>query len=272
METQIYLFFPLLVFMRRKVGMGSVLLASFAIGFGAFLGTSIYGAHQNTYYYLLVFAFGMLAADVCFGPRRPGSITQIVLASAANALILIAAVISHLHHSTLRETELLVTLFGMSSVYLGSLFRSRILAFSVLAACHLLLLASLIARAGVAADLAVCDMFVGVLATSLFVVCSLSPRALLARFLSSRYLEALGAFSYSLYLIHAPFQQLLWQTFVAPLGLRRSVAFFVMAIGGTAILIAIAYGFFLLFERPFLKRTRVGAMRAEVVAEEPVAA
>jgi peptidoglycan/LPS O-acetylase OafA/YrhL len=64
----------------------------------------------------------------------------------------------------------------------------------------------------------------------------------------------LGGFSYSLYLIHAPLIQLIWQVGVAPLHRGTSASFLLLLAFGTPVIVAAAWLFSLVGERPFLKR------------------
>jgi peptidoglycan/LPS O-acetylase OafA/YrhL len=72
------------------------------------------------------------------------------------------------------------------------------------------------------------------------------------RWLAWRPLVWIGGFSYSLYLIHAPLIQLIWQYGVLPLGFGDVASYLaLLLIGGTLIILA-AWGFWYLAERPFL--------------------
>jgi peptidoglycan/LPS O-acetylase OafA/YrhL len=74
--------------------------------------------------------------------------------------------------------------------------------------------------------------------------------------LSARPLVRIGVISYSLYLIHAPLLQVVWQYAVHPLALNITEEFTVLfVLGGTGSL-ACAFLFFRLFEYPFLKVRR----------------
>jgi peptidoglycan/LPS O-acetylase OafA/YrhL len=65
---------------------------------------------------------------------------------------------------------------------------------------------------------------------------------------------ALGGFSYSLYLIHAPLIQVLWQYGVAPLHRSNTASFLLLLAFGTPLIVAAAWLFSLVGERPFLNR------------------
>jgi hypothetical protein len=72
------------------------------------------------------------------------------------------------------------------------------------------------------------------------------------RFLELRALRFIGLFAYSLYLVHAPLLEFLRAHILEPANLDGWPAFLVMLTLGLPVAIAGAYGFFLLFERPFL--------------------
>ncbi|MBD2621640.1 acyltransferase [Microcystis flos-aquae FACHB-1344] len=63
-----------------------------------------------------------------------------------------------------------------------------------------------------------------------------------------------GTFSYSLYLIHAPLLQLIWQYFLHPLGLDKASEFFGLLVIAPPLIIGFSLIFFRFFERPFLNR------------------
>ena len=66
---------------------------------------------------------------------------------------------------------------------------------------------------------------------------------------------ALGGFSYSLYLIHAPLIQVIWQYGVAPLHCGPGATFLLLLGFGTPLIVAAAWLFSLVGERPFLNRS-----------------
>ncbi len=77
------------------------------------------------------------------------------------------------------------------------------------------------------------------------------------RVLECRPLVWVGFFSYSLYLIHAPLIQIVWQYVVNPLHLHPAESFIATAVLGLMAAISGAFIFHLIFERPFINyRTR----------------
>jgi peptidoglycan/LPS O-acetylase OafA/YrhL len=110
------------------------------------------------------------------------------------------------------------------------------------------------------AHLAALDLVVGVASVCL-IVASCREDGPLRRVLSWRPFVLLGGFSYSLYLIHAPLLQVVWQYGLHPFGLGASATFALLALAGVPLVVAASYAFFLAFERPFLSaehRARLG--------------
>lgn len=95
------------------------------------------------------------------------------------------------------------------------------------------------------------DLFVGTTAGLTLVLASTS-RGLIYRFLSCRALVWVGSFSYSLYLIHYPVLQLVWQYLVNPLHLGAMATLILHWSLGIPCAVIAAYGFHRLCERPFM--------------------
>lgn len=109
-------------------------------------------------------------------------------------------------------------------------------------------------REGVLERLVVLDLLAGaVTATALVALCR-APRSRGARILAARPVSGLGGFAYSTYLVHAPVLQLLWLSWIAPLHLGGGSQFVLLLAVGVPVALAVSYGFFLVFERPFLRR------------------
>jgi peptidoglycan/LPS O-acetylase OafA/YrhL len=93
-----------------------------------------------------------------------------------------------------------------------------------------------------------------------------SAAASFVRFLEQRPVVALGTFSYSLYLIHAPFLALVYAA-VMRLHLQAAVCFLVCETIALPLCIGCAYAFHLVFERPFMSRSGVkNEQEAEIAA------
>jgi peptidoglycan/LPS O-acetylase OafA/YrhL len=89
--------------------------------------------------------------------------------------------------------------------------------------------------------------------TAMLVVSSRSPHNVLSRAFSWKPLVFIGTFSYSLYLIHAPVLQLLWQYLISPSSAEPSAKFGFLMTLGLLIVLGAAYGFFRVFEEPFMR-------------------
>jgi peptidoglycan/LPS O-acetylase OafA/YrhL len=80
-----------------------------------------------------------------------------------------------------------------------------------------------------------------------------------ARLLACGPLAAVGTFAYSIYLIHAPVVQAVWQYVVAPMKLRPVPTFLVLLTIAIPVVLATSYVFFYCCERPFLCLNRTAA-------------
>ena len=110
------------------------------------------------------------------------------------------------------------------------------------------------------------DLPVGIMATCALVASSRSADSPLARVFSWKPLVFIGTFSYSVYLVHAPFLQVLWQYVLHPMGLDNAATFgFLMTLGLAAILGG-AYLFFRVFEEPFIRAAKRRALPAPMPA------
>jgi peptidoglycan/LPS O-acetylase OafA/YrhL len=96
------------------------------------------------------------------------------------------------------------------------------------------------------------DFCVGIAVCCLMVTACHMTRHPVRDFLQLRPIVWLGTFSYSLYLIHAPLLQVIWQYMVNPFHLRNSFTFGLLAAFSTVLIPLASYLFFLVCERPFL--------------------
>jgi peptidoglycan/LPS O-acetylase OafA/YrhL len=72
-----------------------------------------------------------------------------------------------------------------------------------------------------------------------------------SRFLSTAWLVRIGIFSYSLYLMHAPFLHLFWFA-LRPMRLSPDLTFLILVLC-TPLVVGLTYVFHRLFERPFMR-------------------
>ena len=99
----------------------------------------------------------------------------------------------------------------------------------------------------------VVDYVVGMWSMAVLVTASRHEHGWTARFLGCRPLVFVGTFAYSVYLIHAPLLQVLWQGPFAPLQAQPLAMLAALTLLGTPLILGAAYAFFLVFERPFLR-------------------
>ena len=104
--------------------------------------------------------------------------------------------------------------------------------------------------------LAAVDLLAGLFSALTILAVATSPKeGKLAGFLSGKLPVFLGAMGYSLYLMHAPLLQLLWQYGLHPLGLAPE-ATFALLFAALPLVIGGCWLFYLACERPFLTRKK----------------
>lgn len=202
-EWHIYILFPILIILWRKLGPLAIVFATLMISFLVAYKLADTSYAGITAQFLGLFVLGMLAASICYGQeamwyrirKAPWCIISILLG------LLFLRCIRHWGNSGL-PNDMVMGLLG------GSV---------LIAACN---------------------------STNIF-----------ARILDWKPLVAVGSYSYSLYLTHAPFIQLIWQYGIHPLHQSRTVEFILLAVLGMPIIIAVAYIFYLFCEKPFMNVT-----------------
>jgi peptidoglycan/LPS O-acetylase OafA/YrhL len=107
------------------------------------------------------------------------------------------------------------------------------------------------------------DALVGMAVMALLIGCAVSAKSKVRAALSWRPLVSVGSFSYSLYLVHEPIQQAVWQYGVHPLHLPKLCEYLALLAFGSPIIVGAAYLFYLLCERPFMNTTRLPAKAAQ---------
>jgi peptidoglycan/LPS O-acetylase OafA/YrhL len=98
-----------------------------------------------------------------------------------------------------------------------------------------------------------CDYVVGFWTTALLVYLATRPQSVLHRLLSRQPLVWVGGFAYSIYLMHAPFIQVVWQYLLFPLRPDDTGMFVGLVLVGTPVIIANCYLFYVFCEKPFVK-------------------
>ena len=95
------------------------------------------------------------------------------------------------------------------------------------------------------------------------------PTSRIRRALEWMPLIAIGQFSYSLYLVHAPMLAAAWVFFVKPLGLPSGAGLALMVFVVMPATVAASYGFHRAVERPFMRYRSWGELRAAFIAQRP---
>ena len=222
-EWRIYFLFPLLIALRRRwssvIVAGGCVVVSYAL---LFVGKHWFGSIFDfnvagiSPHYLGLFALGLLGADIAYGNDANGKEAK---------------------WSRLREPRTAFTALGMTTIIM--------IAVSEIPLLH-----------GQTMPISFADFFVGLWAVSLTVAVSNAEHSWLNRLLSWRPLVAVGTFAYSLYLIHAPLIQVVWQYVLFPLRPYPILRFFCLCLIGLPLIVGCSYLFFLLCERPFLNKRR----------------
>jgi len=210
LECQIYVVFALLLVPAwRRFGLGAPLVLAAVAGFAPHFLTHSFD--WTVPWLVVLFAFGVAAADICARPALPALPWNALAAGAA--IVALAALVPYVD--------------GEPDWYLW-----------------------------------LPDLLVGAAFALFFVAAHRSERILPARVLSTRPLVFVGTFSYSLYLIHAPLVD-----FVGALLWRVHATAAVSAAAWLALIplvIAAAYAFYRVFERPFLSAGFRRAIDADV--------
>lgn len=202
-EVQLYIFFPLLVLLKRRLGAWTALtLACLA---AATLYLAVPNAPKLYPWYLALFAFGMMAAQLAYRPN----LLRGPRASLALGITVLAAVAC------------------------GFAVREKM-------------------------PLYLCDALLAVAVCGLIYAGAVAPDRLVIRPFALRPVVALGAFSYSLYLMHHPIQQVVY------LAMPKSVVgeagtFWYLLFVAVPLILAGTWLFSLAFEKPFLSSRKVAA-------------
>lgn len=207
-EVQIYLLFPLFIWIWQRRGIGPVLALGLALSAVAHLlvrGTNLAGFSSA---YISIFTMGMYASLLVFDDNW--------------------------RRRTLRRRGALRVIYSMPFVAL----------LPVLVPAH--------AGALVKNHAELTALLAGAISASFLVILGRNPQNLFRRGLSFMPLVWVGGFSYSLYLIHFPLQQLFWQAFVMNRIANPVLGFALVATAGTACIVFCAWAFYRLFEKPFM--------------------
>jgi peptidoglycan/LPS O-acetylase OafA/YrhL len=212
-EWQIYFFFPSLVLLSRKRGIAFTVVVATVVGLAPhfFLSGWLDWAHP---WYLGLFAAGMAACVYGINARRfQGTVpTARPLRWATAFLCLLVIALLALSESSSLPTWLIDLAVG----------------------------------AATACTLGLCAWATGISRSK-----SMAMESWILRLLETPTLVGLGAFSYSLYLVHFPI--LSWLHFhLKSWGIGPDVRLLTLLTAGTALCVAVSYVFHRMFERPSL--------------------
>jgi len=113
------------------------------------------------------------------------------------------------------------------------------------------------------------DGIVGLWAMALLICTSVDKENTLRKMLSHKVLAFVGVFSYSIYLIHAPFLQMFKQYLLPSLGEGNFLVFSILCFVAAPCIVGVSYLFFIAFEKPFLKKKTV-AKKENIVFTDAV--
>lgn len=212
-ECQIYLFFPLLVLLWKKIGAVRVTLLTTILSYA--IAIPFYKVPDFRFvlacpHYLGLFSMGMLGATIAHDPD--------------------------LKWQRWRENRFWTPLALLMA--LG------------------LVLGNILGGEAAFANEHWFDLVAGIGGMCLLIGAGQPGKNRVRRFLSWRPLVFVGGFSYSIYLIHAPLLQIVWQYLLSPFRSNDGLNLFMLLVPGTALIVAISYLFYLACERPFLNARR----------------
>ncbi len=219
-EWRIYLLFPFLLLCWRAFGGVKTSAIAVLSSYALFLVCKRFDPEGLTAYYIGLFATGMLAANIGFSPSGD--------------------FISPSGESRSADYN---QLQNWSWPRIATGLTGAVILFSMLKI-----------GGGKTIPYYLQDSLVGFWTAALLVVLARSQREWLHDFLSQKMLVLVGTFSYSLYLIHAPLLQVLWQHVFTPWQEKPLPMFFALCFVGVPLSVAVSYVFFIVCERPFLRK------------------
>lgn len=217
-EFQIYLLFPLLVWLVIRFNYLFLLQMTATIGY---LAADKYGSwhqYERNPHYVFIFALGMTAAALVYERSQE--------------------ILSH---------KRILNALGMTAIA------------GILVCYHFW---------GSTQNIQYTDIFTGILTFTVLTLCAADKGYWLNRWFTRKAVLWIGAFSYSLYLVHQPLQVLFTRFVITPYHIKHSEAF-LLRMAFTPVIIMCAYGFYCLVEKPILEMSRRGKKAVKI--EEEVA-
>jgi len=205
-ESQIYVLFPLLVWIWMRKGIAPVLALTAVLAAAFYLLVYFNFISMINPEFVFIFAIGMFAAVRAFRETAPDQ------AKARDWKFKVLVVIAGL--------MILRTLWLIP----GNLYSGPIL-----------------------------NILIGIASAFLLIAATRNQKSIIRRVANFSPIVWVGGFSYSLYLLHFPLQQLIWQIFVEPTHLSKLSGFLLVALPGTAAIILISFAFYRIFEKPFMR-------------------
>lgn len=236
-EWQLYFFFPLLVLLFRRWGASKTTGAAFLLTL-----VGIWLAHH----------LGLLCAWLYLPLQYFGPDSLLHLTPQYFALFVLG-------------------MFGAQVAFGRQLLSWHRLPWGILAglaAALLLVMRLRLGLSGLGRYLDYADLLIGLSAACLLIFLAQNPQSLLRRALDFPPLVAVGLFSYSLYLIHLPLLQVFWQYGLHPFGLSPLKSFLLLLFPGVPLVIAGAYGFHRIAERPFMNSKSQKSLKLAMVDSE----
>ena len=174
------------------------------------------------------------------------------LAAALSLAVALVPAVGSLQLSGLTPQYLFLFVLGMAAARVSA---PRV-SWAVLACVAFSALVSIVlalGRARTFASFSWLDPIVGVATASLLVTLARERTNRARALLSHRHVAGLGVMAYSVYLIHAPLVQLVWQAGVRPFGLAGPTAFVLLLVLAVPTVLGCSAVFFRFCERPLLR-------------------
>jgi peptidoglycan/LPS O-acetylase OafA/YrhL len=205
-ESQIYILFPLLVWIWMRRGIAPVLALTAVLSAAFYSLVYCDFIAMLTPEYVFIFAIGMFAAPRAFRETTP-------------------------EQAKVRDWKFKV----------------------LVALAAIMILRALWLIPGNLSSGPILNILVGVGSAFLLIAVTRNEKSIMRRVANFPPIVWVGGFSYSLYLLHFPLQQLIWQLFVQPYHLSKLTGFLIVALPGTATILLISFVFYRIFEKPFMR-------------------